>query len=67
MKLFQRIKKIIALSKKDISVIDKLSEKEINAIPDSGDGNAVFFGEPTLEEEKLIEREDKGYKGIFGL
>lgn len=32
-----------------------------------GDGKAVFFGEGTHEEFLEQEKEDKGFKGIFGL
>ncbi len=34
---------------------------------EKGNGKATFFGEPTPEDEKELEREDKGFKGIFGL
>jgi hypothetical protein len=65
--MLQRLKKIIKLSTKDLSKVDALSDEQIDAIPDEGDGKAVYFGEGTEEELLEQEREDKGLKGIFGI
>lgn len=65
--MLQRLKKIIKLSTKDLSKVDALSDEQIDAIPDEGDGKAVYFGEGTEEELREQEREDKGLKGIFGI
>ncbi len=36
-------------------------------IPEVGDGQAVFMGQGTEDEWKELQKEDKGFKGIFGL
>lgn len=68
--MFKRLKTLWKLSSKDQETLNSfygLSDKQIMDLPDAGDGKAVFFSEPTLEEEKELEREDKGFKNIFGL
>lgn len=62
--MFKKIKKIIALSNKDLS---KISDEQIRDLPEEPDGKAVFFGEGSEEEFKDLENEKKGIKGIFGL
>lgn len=68
--MIQRLKRFWQLSKKDpkaLEKLEKLSDEEMAYIPEIGDGKAVFFGEGTEEEYKALEKEDKGFKGIFGL
>lgn len=65
--MLNRIKRIIKLSKKDPIALAKLTDAEIDKLPDIGDGKAVFFGEGTEQEFKQQQEEDKGFKGIFGL
>jgi len=65
--MFQRIKRIYKLSTKDSKVLDSLTDEQIEALPEAGDGQAVFFGEGTEEELKEQENKDKGLLGIFGL
>ncbi len=66
--MFNRIKKIIKLSKKDLKTLENLTEEQIDKLPDDGDGGAVFFGEGTSEEYKEMQERDKGFMGkIFGL
>lgn len=55
------------LSKKDSKFLDTLTPEQIDAMPDRGDGKAVFFGEGTEEEWKEEQNAQKGFKGIFGL
>lgn len=65
--MIKRIKRLWSLSKKDPVALEKLTDEQIDSLPSVGNGKAVFFSEPTLEEEKELEREDKGFKGIFGI
>jgi len=58
--MFNRLKNLYKLSKKDQKVLEKLTYKQIDLIPDEGDGKAVFFGEGSEEEFKEQELEDKG-------
>lgn len=69
MNIFKRTKRLWKLSKKDPEALEdfmNLSDKQIMDIPDE-DQKAVFLGEGTQEEFKEQQREDKGFKGIFGL
>ena len=65
--MFNRVKRIIKLSKKDPKAIEALTDNQIRDLPDAGDGKAVFLGEGTHEEFLEQEKADKGIKGIFGL
>lgn len=69
--MFQRIKRMYNLSKKDPKALDNLlemGEEELAMIPDAGDGKAEFFGEGTAEEFKRQEESDKGFiHKVFGL
>ena len=65
--MLKRIKRMRDLSNRDLTKYEGLTKEEIELLPLAGDGKATFFGEPTREEEKELEREDKGLKGIFGL
>lgn len=68
--MLQRLKRFWQLSKKDpkaLEKLEKLTDEEMAYIPEIGDGKAVFFSEGTEEEFKEMEKEDKGFKGIFGL
>jgi len=58
--MFKRLKNLYKLSKKDQKILDKLTDEQIDLIPDEGDGKAVFFGEGSEEEFKEQELEDKG-------
>jgi len=55
------------LSQKDPEILNNLTEEQIEAIPDAGDGKAVFIPLGSEEEFKQFENEEKGIKGIFGL
>ena len=63
--MFQRIKRLIKLSKKDPKVIEALTEQQIDNIPETGDGKAVFFSQGTLEEYKELQKEDSGLKAWY--
>lgn len=69
--MLRRIKNIIALSeyKPTISnVIDSLDGRsQITLEKDEPEVKAEFFGTGSEEEFKKQEREDRGFKGIFGL
>lgn len=65
--MFDRVRRIIKLSKKDPKAIEELTEKQIESLPNVGDGKAVFLGSGTEEEFREQEKADKGLKGIFGL
>lgn len=65
--MFNRIKRYWALSKKNLKVLEELTEEQIAQITDAGDGKAEFLGVGTEEEFKEQEKVDKGFKGIFGL
>lgn len=56
------------LSRKDQRVLkelEHLTEAEVEAIPEAGDGNAVFMGEGTHEEYEEMVKEDKGLSGWY--
>lgn len=55
------------LSQKDPEFLDKLTDEQIEIIPNAGDGKAVFISQGSEEEFKEFENEEKGIKGIFGL
>jgi len=68
--MFQRIKRMWALSNKDPAYIEKainLTKEEVAELPDVGDGKAVFIGEGSADEFADYEKEKKGIKGLFGL
>lgn len=65
--MFKRIKRMWDLSNRDLTKYESLTEEEIKALPLAGDGKATFFSEPTPDDEKELERENKGFKGIFGI
>lgn len=72
--MLNRIKKLWKLSKKNseaLSVLENLTQEQLDLVPDEGDGKAVFIGEGTEEEFKEQEKEDKGlsawYKRIRNL
>lgn len=57
------------LSRKDpeaLKVLESLSPEALAAIPDAGDGKAVFFGEGSEQDFREQEKADKGFSGIFG-
>jgi len=59
--MFQRIRRIIALSKKDPQKVDALIESGVTeTLPEAGDGKAVFFSEGTEEEYEQLKKEDSG-------
>lgn len=64
--MFQRLKRLILLSKKDPQAVEMLLEEKIQALPDD-DTKAVFLGAGTAAEFKEQQKEDNGLKGIFGL
>ncbi len=65
--MFKRIKRLYELSKKDPIALEALTDKEIEAIPEEGDGNAEFLGEGTHQEFEDQKKADKGLKHIFGI
>jgi hypothetical protein len=69
--MFKRIRKLWKLTKKDDKALDefmKLSDKEIMALPDEGDGKAVFFDAGYEEEFNELEHKKKfGVKKLFGI
>ncbi len=64
--MFNRLKRLIKLSKKDPIEVERLLIKDIEALPDE-DTKAVFLGQGSESEFREQEKEDKGLKGIFGL
>ena len=65
--MLKRIKRMWELSNRDLTKYETLTKEEIKALPLVGNGKAVFFSEPTPEDERELDRENKGLKGIFGL
>lgn len=66
--MFKRIRQMWRLSNKDEEVLERLetlTPEEINAIPDKGNGKAVFLGEGTQEEFVEQERKDAGLAGWY--
>jgi hypothetical protein len=68
--MIKRIKRLIALSKKDpkaLEALESLTEDQLKAVPDvaEGDGKAVFFGEGTEEEYKEFMKEEQGVKAWY--
>lgn len=68
--MIKRIKRLVALSKKDpeaLKVLESLSEEQLEAVPDvsEGDGNAVFFKQGTAEELEEFEKEQTGMKAWY--
>ncbi len=68
--MLNRLKRLIELSKKDPKALEKmegLTDEQLAAIPEAGDGKAIFIGPGTEQEFKEQEKADKGLKGLFGL
>lgn len=72
--IFQRLRRLWALSKKDPEVVEKmlkLEPEDIAKLPDPPDGKAVFMSEGTQEEFEELQKEDSGmaawYKRIKNL
>lgn len=65
MNLIKRIRRTWQLANKDHETVDKLMV-DIDTIPDE-ETKAVFLGQGTVEEYEEQLKEDKGFKGIFGL
>lgn len=68
--MLRRIKRLWQLANKDPKALEKLeslTDAQVDLVPSEGDGKAEFFGPGTEEEWKELEREDKGFKGIFGI
>lgn len=69
--MLKRLRRLIALSKKDPNALKKLeglTDEQMAIIPEVGNGKAEFFGPGTEEEFKEQERKDKfGVKKLFGL
>lgn len=63
--MFRRIKNIWKISSD--KVVADLVEKNSVEPEIIGDGNAEFLGEGTTEEFEEMEKEKKGFKGLFGL
>lgn len=65
--MFKRLKKLIALSKKDpkaLAILESLDEEQLALVPDEelGDGKAEFIGEGTHEEFVEFQKEEEGLK-----
>lgn len=65
--MFKRLKKLIALSRKDpkaLKVLEDLTEEQLALVPEEelGDGKAVFISQGTNEEFLEQEKEDAGMK-----
>jgi len=65
--MFKRLKKLIALSKKDpkaLEILESLTDDQLALVPEEnlGDGKAVFISEGTHDEFLEQEKEDKGMK-----
>lgn len=65
--MFKRIKRFIALTKKDpkaLQLLENLTKEQLEAIPEAleGDGKAVFFGQGTDEEHEEFLKEEEGMK-----
>lgn len=65
--MFKRLKKLIALSKKDpeaLKVLESLTVDQLALVPEEnlGDGKAVFIGEGTHDDFLEQEKEDTGMK-----
>lgn len=65
--MLKRLKRMWSLSQKDPEILNSLTEEQIKAIPNAGDGKAVFIPQGSEEEFKEFENEEKGIRGIFGL
>jgi len=65
--MLHRLKRAWKLSNKTPEALLKLTDEQIEAIPDRGDGKAVFISEGTIAEHEEYEKEKKGLKGIFGI
>lgn len=64
--MFKRLKRILALSKKDHKKIDELTDEIISSVPLEGDGKAEYLGEGTEQEFNDMQKKDKGLFGLFG-
>ena len=65
--MFNRIKRAWQLSNKNPEYLEKLSNEQIKAIPNKDYGKAVFITDGSVEDHEEFEREEQGFKGIFGL
>lgn len=68
--MIKRIKKLIALSKKDpaaLKVLEGLTDEQLALVPEEniGDGKAVFIGEGTHDDFLEQEKEDQGMKSWY--
>jgi len=68
--MFKRLKKLIALSKKDpkaLKLLENLTDEQMALVPEEnlGDGKAVFIGEGTHDEFLDQEKADQGMKGWY--
>jgi len=65
--MLKRIKRLWKLSKKDPKALDALTGKDIEKLPNVGNGKGVFISEGTEKDYDDMIKEEKGFKGIFGL
>jgi len=65
--MIKRLRRLIKLSKKAPEAIDALTDEQVDAFPDAPDGQAVFIGQGTEADYAEQEREDKGFKHLFGI
>lgn len=66
--MFKRIKRLWQLSQKDpkaIEKLEKLTDEDMDYIPEAPDGKAVFFTQGTEQEFEDLQKEDKGLKAWY--
>ncbi len=68
--MLKRIKRMWELSRKNPEALNKLldiPDEVLKSVPSAGDGKAEFIPEGTEADYLKFEKEEKGFKGIFGL
>lgn len=60
--MLNRIKRLYKLSKKDPEALEQLTDAQINAIPNAGDGKAIFFSQGSEQEYQDLQDEESGMK-----
>lgn len=65
MNVLKRIKRAWQLSQKRPELLESITDEEIKALPNEGDGKAEFLGSGTIEEWEELKREDAGMKAWY--
>lgn len=69
--MFNRFKRLWALSRKDPKLFENISPEDISKLPDAPNGQAIFIPEGTQEDYEEMLKEDSGiskwYKRIRDL